>query len=269
MASKLFGSITAKHKSSSSDLIAHIPSFSASEHHTWRVSLAITIAFSCLFTAYSVRILCKRSAILIKNTRGSLTMSSSNLRSCIKSSSLSLALTSVSSIPLRRRRMTSFICPTRLTCDTKLYTLSPNSSRNSSSVHSVSSSISCKTHAHTASRLFDPVPGKFAASIFALSTQCRMYESPFFLFCPACLRPANATARQTSGSLKIAYLRTSTPCSTRTRPPLVPSMFKPPSPSSSSPMNTARFQTFSQSPTHALTHATLTNAATATSNVAS
>ena len=81
MPSKFSGSSTAKHKSSSSDLMAHIPSFSASEHHTRSVSLAMSIAFSSLDIAYIVRMLCKRSAILIKNTRGSRTMSNKILRS--------------------------------------------------------------------------------------------------------------------------------------------------------------------------------------------
>ena len=89
--------------------MAHIPSFSASEHHTRSVSLAMSIAFASLDIAYIVRMLCKRSAILIKNTRGSRTMSNKILRSCAKSSSLSFALTSTSSTSRRRRRMTSFI----------------------------------------------------------------------------------------------------------------------------------------------------------------
>ena len=79
-------------------------------------------------------------------------------------------------------------------------------------MHAVSSNTSCNKHAHTASRLLDPFPGKFAAKIFADSTQCLAYESPFFLRCPRCQDAAKASARFTSGSWKIAYRDTSTPC---------------------------------------------------------
>ena len=71
------GSKTAKHMSSNSDFTVQMPNFSANEHQTRRVSSATVSAFRGS-KAYNVRMLCNLSAILIKNTLGSLTTSKSN-----------------------------------------------------------------------------------------------------------------------------------------------------------------------------------------------
>ena len=94
------GLTTAKERSSISALAPNIPSCSAKEHHTWSVSLATNFDLAEL-TAYIVRMLCSLSAILIRKTLGSSTITRRSLRSFASSSSSMVPMSSVVDVSIR------------------------------------------------------------------------------------------------------------------------------------------------------------------------
>lgn len=163
---KFFGSSTAKYKFSSFDLMVYISSFLVSEYYMWSVLLVMFIVFFLFDIVYIVCMLCKWLVILIKNIRGSRTMSNKILRSWVKFFSFSFVLILMLLMFCCWWCMILFIW---FMCEIwiiKLYICVLNVVLSVLFVYVVLFNTSCNKYAYTAFWFFDLFLGKFVVKIF-------------------------------------------------------------------------------------------------------